>query len=365
MSVEQDGRLLLAKRGTRWLRGRGRLLAAAVWLAMWMGLLCHCCAAQAADVPGALRPWLGPQRWERDTEGPVIALGRPGDFDDTHVFAPCVALEQNRYSLWYCGSPGTVSERVFRLGLATSRDGRQFEKSASNPVFEFGDGKHSVLTPALLRSPDGSVLRHEGKLRLWFSATHFAGPTGLHTLHETTSTDGVDWQAPSPPQLEHAYAPTVIKEGDVYRLWYTDVSADPWTFRHAASRDGRHWRVTPEPVLVIDQAWERGRLVYPTVLESGGVYLMWYGSYWSEHASKTAIGFAASTDGLRWHKSPHNPVLRPDPQRPWESHYTTSQSVLRLEDGSFRIWYASRKEPPFRNKYFAINTARWTGPSMD
>jgi len=68
---------------------------------------------------------------------------------------------------------------------------------------------------------------------------------------------------------------------------------------------------------------------------------------------------------MRWHKSPHNPVLRPDPQRPWESHYTTSQSVLRLEDGSFRIWYASRKEPPFRNKYFAINTARWAGPAMD
>jgi len=303
------------------------------------------------------------------------------------VFAPCVVFEGEKgvrsnlceapfgpfrqigpdpfFALWYCGSRGAVAERVFRLGLATSRDGRRFDKSPSNPVFEFGDGKHSVLTPAVLRSPDGGVLRHEGKLRMWFSATHFAGPSGLHTLHETTSIDGVDWQAPSPAQLENAYAPTVIKEGEVYRLWYADVSSDPWIFRHAESRDGRHWDVTPEPVLVIDQAWEQGRLIYPSVLTSGGVYLMWYGSYWSEHANKTAIGFAASVDGLRWHKSPQNPVLRPDPARPWESHYTTSQSVLRLEDGSFRIWYASRKEPPFRNKYFAINTARWEGPAAD
>jgi hypothetical protein len=37
--------------------------------------------------------------------------------------------------------------------------------------------------------------------------------------------------------------------------------------------------------------------------------------------------------------------------------YVTSQSVMRLPDGRFRIWYASRKKPPFVNKYFAINTA--------
>lgn len=357
---------LLPKCAIRFQGTRVGLLVAAVAAAASIAVLGPCSTAQAADdVPGALRPWLGPQRWERDTEGPVIALGRPGDFDDTHVFAPCAAFELGQYSLWYCGSRGAVAERVFRLGLATSRDGRRFAKSASNPVFEFGDGRHSVLTPALLRSPDGSVLRHDGHLRMWFSATHFAGTSGLHTLHETTSPDGVHWQAPSPAQLDHAYAPTVIREGDVYRLWYTDVSADPWILRHAESRDGRHWDVTPEPVLVLDQAWEQGRLIYPTVLSSGGVYLMWYGSYWSKHASKTAIGFAASVDGLRWHKCPQNPVLRPDPARPWESHYTTSQSVLRLEDGSFRIWYASRKEPPFRNKYFAINTARWAGPAVD
>src|SRR4029077_2144230 len=70
-------------------------------------------------------------------------------------------------------------------------------------------------------------------------------------------------------------------------------------------------------------------------------------------------GFAASTDGLRWHKHPQNPVLRPDPVRPWESNYVGSGCVMRLGDGSFRYWYASRKAPPFVNLYFAINTARW------
>jgi len=88
---------------------------------------------------------------------------------------------------------------------------------------------------------------------------------------------------------------------------------------------------------------------------------MWYGSYWAGHKQMTAIGFAVSDDGFNWEKNPNNPVFRPNPTRPWESHYTTSQSVLRLSDGSFRIWYAARKAPPHINKYFAIGTAKWSG----
>src|SRR5690606_31942589 len=120
--------------------------------------------------------------------------------------------------------------------------------------------------------------------------------------------------------------------------------------------------VTDQPCIVIDQTWESGRLCYPTVLKFDGVYLMWYGSYWTERSNTTALGFAVSADGLRWEKHRQNPVFRPDPSRPWESHYVTSQSIIRLPDGSLRMWYASRKQPPFVNKYFAINTAIWKAP---
>jgi hypothetical protein len=311
--------------------------------------------------PDRLDEWLQPQTWQRDTKGPVVELGTPGQFDDTHIFAPCVARVEDRFLLWYCGSRGTVAERVFHLGLTTSEDGRHFAKSAHNPVFKFPDGQHSVLTPTILRNLDGTPQREDGKLRIWFSSTHFAGG-GPHTLHESSSTDGVRWSEPSAALLENVYAPTVIRDGDEYRIWYTDVSSDPWIFRHASSPDGRSWRVTPQPVLVIDQAWERQRLFYPTVLKVDDVYLLWYGSYWSAHSNKTALGFAASTDGLRWHKNPHNPVFKPEPNRAWESHYTTSQSVIRLPDGTWRIWYATRKAPPFVNKYYAIGTARWDNP---
>ncbi|MGD9854942.1 MAG: hypothetical protein AB7U20_08315 [Planctomycetaceae bacterium] len=319
--------------------------------------------SSAADPADAVRRWRSAeQRWERDTDGPIVSLGEAGQFDDTHIFAPMVACEDDTYRLWYCGSTGRVAERVFDLGLATSRDGREFHKDGANPVYRFGDGKHSVLTPTLLRTGDGHALREDGKLRMWFASTWFEGGSGLHTLHEATSVEGVRWSSPSPPQLENVYAPSVVKIDDGYRMWFVDVSSEPWIIRHAASDDGRAWSVTDEPCVVVDQAWEKNRLFYPTVLHLNGVYLMWYGSYWSQRANTTALGFAVSADGLQWEKSPHNPVFRPDPERPWESHYVTSQSILRDADGSLRMWYASRKAPPFVNKYFAINTAVWKAP---
>ena len=147
-------------------------------------------------------------------------------------------------------------------------------------------------------------------------------------------------------------------------MWYTDVSRDPWIIRQAESPDGRKWRVAIEPVLGLDQEWEKNRLFYPTVAKIGDTYLMWYGSYWRARPNTTALGFAVSLNGIQWQKHPQNPVLRPDPERPWESNYVTSQSVMLMGDGSLRIWYASRKQPPFVKKYFAINTARWADPPV-
>ncbi len=315
--------------------------------------------AVANDVPRELKSWLRPQSWQRDTEGPILSLGEPGQFDDTHIFAPTVIREGERYLLWYCGSRGAVKERVFQLGLATSDNGRDFTRHKNSPVFGFADGRRSMLTPTLLQSADGQALREDGKLRMWFSATDFQDKSGLHTLHEATSDDGITWSAPSAALLEHVYAPTIIRDGRHYRMWYVDVKKSPWIIRHAQSDDGRRWQVSPEPCLVIDQSWEQARLFYPTVLKVDGVYLMWYGSYWKARPSTTATGFAVSLDGLTWYKHPDNPVLRPDPDRAWESHYVTSQSVMRMPDGRFRIWYASRKKPPQVNKYFALNTAVW------
>lgn len=320
--------------------------------------LAYSCAAQADPAD-----WLGPQVWRYDTDTAVLSLGNSGAFDDTHMFAPRVAYEDGEYTLWYCGSRGAVEDRVFRLGRAVSDDGVSFTKDA-DPVLAFPDGVRSVLTPTLLRAENGAVLRENGKLHMWFSGADLTQPNAPHALYRTASEDGIVWDPISEPLLDSVYAPTIIKDGDRYRLWYTDVSGDTWIIRHAKSDDGNAWIVTDSPSIVIDQAWERDRLFYPRVVKCGDTYIMWYGAYWTARANTTAIGCAVSDDGITWRKHPSNPVVRPNPARPWESHYTTSQSVMMLPDGQWRMWYATRKAPPFTNKYFAIGAAVWNGPQF-
>jgi hypothetical protein len=328
-------------------------------------------AAANSAMPPALAQWLGPQDWKRDAAGPVVTLGKEGEFDDTHLLAAMVAKDGNTYLMWYCGSSGFAHDvapkrmpdhRVYRLGLATSTDGKHFEKHPGNPVFGLNEGTRSVLTPSILRNPDGTVQRVAGRIRMWFSSGNLGGGGRPHSIQAAESEDGVRWTNVSGDLITRAYCPSVLKEGDEYRMWYTEPGAYPWVLKHARSRDGLKWDIDETPVLKAMQGWEHFLSNYPAVTKVGDVYLMWYTSYATKDRLTTAVGFAASTDGITWHKHPGNPVFRPDPSRPWESHYVSSGSTIREPDGSFRMWYFARKEPPFLNLYYALGTAIWTGP---
>ena len=207
--------------------------------------------------------------------------------------------------------PERSDQRLFKLGLAKSKDGRHFARHSAAPVFSFGDDVHSVVTAAILKNPDGSVHRENGRLRMYFAAVDFPGGTYKHDLYETTSADGVVWDRPT-LVMENAYAPCVIKEGARYRMWYTWIDKHPWHTNYAESTDGTRWTIHEKPCIIMNQTWEVKDQVYPMVVKAGDVYLMMYGCYW-EDDKHTALGFAVSRDGLSWTKHPGNPVFRPEP----------------------------------------------------
>ena len=153
--------------------------------------------------------WLDPQPWQRDVDAPCLSLGAAGQFDDTHLFAPCVALENGCYYMWYSGSRGEVDLRVFALGLATSDDGLHFTRHPASPVCTLGTD-HSILTPTLVRHPDGSLRREAGKLRMFFSSTNFPSGDTRHTLHTMTSDDGICWETPSESPIRKRLRPHPI-----------------------------------------------------------------------------------------------------------------------------------------------------------
>ena len=357
-------------------RPTGARLLKVVSVPLWVLFAVSNFRAAAAPGRDQAARWLQTQTWERDSEAPALGLGTKGKFDDQHIFAPHVIFQDGEYWMYYCGSQrcvdagtykGTVKDpqksdqRLFKLGLAKSKDGIKFTRYSEEPVFSFGDDIHSVVTAAILKNPDGTVLREGGRLRMYFAAVDFPKGTYKHDLYETTSPDGIHWGKPS-LVMENAYAPCVIKEGNKYRMWHTWINRHPWHTSYAESDDGTHWTSSPAPCIEMDQPWEVKDQVYPFVMKVGEVYVMLYGCYWKDD-KHTALGFAVSEDGIKWRKHPENPVFRPEPAHDWESNFTTSQSVMRLPDGSLRLWYAGRRQPPWSNLYFAIGTAHWSGPA--
>ncbi|MGD9107979.1 MAG: hypothetical protein PVI75_02285 [Gammaproteobacteria bacterium] len=277
-----------------------------------------------------------------------------------HIFAPCVIRENNKIKMWFNGGRGYGNKKTYNIYFATSKDGLKFSNISLLPIVRLNKG-FSALTPAILRTANGKVLREHGKYRLWFSEISFAKHDRKYTLHEIVCQDGLHCSKPSPTELTNVYAPSVIKDGSEYRMWYVDPSVKHWVIRSAISKDGKYWHIIERPTLVVSQQWERGRLIYPYVMKlANGTYIMFYTSYFSK-IGKTAIGIATSRNGIIFKKYKYNPIIKPNGiAKNLSGAYVSTGSVVALnKKGWYRIYYSAR---PIWNgkgkehKYFAICT---------
>ena len=142
--------------------------------------------------------------------------------------------------------------------------------------------------------------------------------------------------------------PTIIKDGDTLRMWYTGYPGSVWEPTHgkigyAWSLDGIAWnRFAGNPVLSGDVSWESGDLFSCAVLKDSNMYKMWYSG-----GSITTIGYATSPDGISWTKHP-DPVLQRDPSPNWGYSILAPHAVLK-QDGVYRMWYwAGKSGFPFK-----------------
>ena len=111
---------------------------------------------------------------------------------------------------------------------------------------------------------------------------------------------------------------------------------------------GQDWRRQSEPILsaaTTEQDWCRVLLYMPCVLRADGIYKMWYvGS--SDHARNPSyihLGYATSTDGLRWDPWPDNPIATDD-AIPWGWRFQAPYVLYDLETKIYRMWFTAVDE---------------------
>jgi len=115
----------------------------------------------------------------------------------------------------------------------------------------------------------------------------------------------------------------------------------------ASSVDGKTFVVEPSPVLNGDLGGE-ATIFAPQILIEGSVYKMWYSFSRARDGGtvrcKTSIGYATSSDGRYWVRSPSNTPTAPI-EGPSGSGWDAldvgflAGSVLRADDGSLALYY--------------------------
>ncbi|MBN1955906.1 MAG: BMP family ABC transporter substrate-binding protein [Anaerolineae bacterium] len=231
--------------------------------------------------------------WTKYLDNPVLT-NTAGMWDEGGVErAPFVLWEGGVYKMWYEGE----RDGIRQLGYATSTNGIDWNKYASNPVLEAGPETYDQEAAA-----HGCVLNEGGTYKLWY---HAMGDQGAIIAY-ATSLDGVDWtkQGPvlQPEGWEEAlWGPSVLKLGDIYWMWYGVLGWDGMpAIGVVTSTDGINWsRFMPTPVLT-----DSAPIGDPHVITSGGTLRMWYSDY-----EGGAIRYAESDDGIVWVPVPENPVL--------------------------------------------------------
>ncbi len=163
--------------------------------------------------------------------------------------------------------------------------------------------------------------------------------SSTYTLFHSTSTNGVNWSEPvAVTGVEGARRASVIYEDNKFRMWYGSGF-----IKLAESSDGVAYTPVADSSFQqsdVSGAFDDLTLSFPTVIKDGDTYKMWYAGYGS--SGTYAIGYATSPDGKTWSRVQATPVLEKGTMDPVEFDNTTVAQpwVIKGSDNIYRMWYA-------------------------
>jgi hypothetical protein len=233
----------------------------------------------------------------RVSDQPAISLGPLGAFDDSGVTTSWIVNHENKKYHYYSGwTLGVTVPFYFFIGLAISHDaGETFERVSAGPILE-----RNSCDPYLTASP--CVLVEEGVWRMWYvsgTGWHLQNEKPQHRYHikYAESADGIHWQRSGVVCIdyqspeEYAIArPCVIKEGGIYRMWYS-YRGSSYRIGYAESADGLQWirKDQESGIDVSTSGWDSEMIEYPYVFEHQRQHYMLYNG---NDYGKTGIGLA-------------------------------------------------------------------------
>jgi predicted GH43/DUF377 family glycosyl hydrolase len=247
-----------------------------------------------------------PRRVLRESNVPVLDIGKPGSFDDNGVFqTSVVAARDGRLWMYYVGFELCHHIRYRLLtGLAISEDGgKTFVRYSDVPVLERSTAEPHFRCGTFVRED-------QGRFRMWYVAggswEEIDGKAmPIYDIRYLESSDGVQWPdegrvvLPVRQADEHGFGrPYVMQDDGGYRMHYSIRKRSPARYRmgYATSEDGLHW-VRSDDELGIDvshEGWDCDAVEYGAEFQSAGkTWLLYNGNDFGV----TGFGLAERVEG--------------------------------------------------------------------
>jgi len=258
--------------------------------------------------------------WEKYEGNPVLTHGGVGSWDSLYIQHSSVVFDGTKYHMYYTGSSAVT---IFSsIGHATSDDGILWAKDIlNNPVIKEGP------TGSWDRELVGisSVLYDNSVFHMWYTG-------GIET-------------------------------SDLYRIGYaTSMDGSTWTKYDDPATTSPLYTESDPVLMPTSGAWDSYGVEAPTVIREGNSYIMWYNGY--THSFGAHIGRATSEDGITWNKDvANNPVLNPGSATTWENNFIRQGSVVFDQENSVYLffYYAGEFYKQFQIGYaWSHDGVNWT-----
>lgn len=243
------------------------------------------------------------------SQGPVIALGELGCFDEHGIFPFNVLIDGERVLAYTTGwNRKTSVSADAAIGLAISHDGGiTFEKQGSGPVMAA-----SLHEPFLVG--DAFVAKYEGIYHMWYifgvrwtPPSVSEPPDRVYKIAHATSMNGIDWRREGRLIIsdrldvdECQALPTVIPLDGAYHMFFCYRAAHgfrehadkAYRIGYARSTDLVNWvrDDSQAGIEVSASGWDSRMQCYPHVFECDGkVYMLYNGNEFGRHGFGLAV----------------------------------------------------------------------------
>jgi hypothetical protein len=226
----------------------------------------------------------------------VLGLGSPGCFDDSGAMPSWIVQAGNEMRLYYTGwNVGTTVPYRNAIGIAVeARPGPDFHKRYAGPILDrTPDEPYFCATPC--------VLEHDGIWHMWYLSCTDWRPYKDHMepfydIKYAVSADGLSWRrdahtaiALANPEEAGLARPSVIFDGDRFRMWYSfrgfrdhrEDAATSYKIGYAESVDAINWTRRDELVEFVGSGagWDDMMQAYPFVFRRNDrLYMLYNGN---------------------------------------------------------------------------------------